>query len=267
MSLRLGLLRWVNEKCPQMKASNIESMSDGRHFLCLLRRYFPEIEIPQFKKNSTIVSRIETLKKVDHYCSKLDNSIKVDILKIANKESNMILNLLKFIKSILDKTPVKKQNIKEEIPTIMKEQKKECQKINEEIVIIPMKQKQTDDKEIQTSSFQELKPLQILQEKIKKILQSEIQSPHLELEILSLLERDKEVANLQLFYQVQASRVRGVRKQSKFTEFMSIHSSQFYNRVEQNLLDPDYSFDQNLASKKSVCEDSLFQVSDEKQNY
>ncbi|CAD8149477.1 unnamed protein product [Paramecium octaurelia] len=265
MSVRLGLLRWVNEKCPQMKASNIESMSDGRHFLCLLRRYFPEIEIPQFKKNSTVVSRLETLTQVAHYCSKLDNSMKVDILKIANKESNMILNLLKFIKSILDKTPIKKNIKKEEIPTIMKEQKNECQKISEEIVIIPFPKKQTMDQGIQTIPIQEEKPLQILQEKIKKILQSKLQSPHLELEILQLLEKDKDVFNLQLFYQVKASRAS--MKPSKITEFMSIHSSQFFNRVEQNLFDPEYSFDQNLASKKSVLEDSLFQVSDEKQNY
>ncbi|CAD8072554.1 unnamed protein product [Paramecium sonneborni] len=259
MSIRLELLRWVNEKCPQMKASNIESMSDGRHFLCLLRRYFPEIEIPQFKKNSSKVSRIETLTQVAHYCSKLDNSMKVDILKIANKESNMIINLLKFIKSILDKTPIKKQNLKEEISTIMKEQKKECSKIIEEVVTIPIKQKQTENKEVQTIPFQEVKPLQIFQEKIKNILQLKYKSPYLELEILQLLERDREVASLQQFYENM--------KPSKITEFLSIHSSQFYNRVEQNLLDPDYSFDQNFASKKSVCEDSLFQVSDEKQKY
>ncbi|CAD8174006.1 unnamed protein product [Paramecium pentaurelia] len=265
MNVRLGMVRWVNEKCPQMKVSNIESMSDGRHFLCLLRRYFPEIEVPQFKKNQTIVSRIETLTQVAHYCSKLDNSIKIDVLRIANKESNMILNLLKFIKSILDKTPIKIQNIKEEIPTIIKDQNKECQKIHEEIVIIPIPKKQTVDQEIQTIEIQEVKPLQVLQEKIKKILQSKLQYPYLELEILQLLEKDKEVANLQLYYQIKASRTS--MKPSKLTEFMSIHSSQFYNRVEQNLLEPEQFFDQNLASKKSVCDDSFFQVSDEKQQY
>lgn len=55
MTLRLELLRWVNEKCPSMKASNIESLSDGRHFLCLLRKYFPDIEVPEFKKSSSIL--------------------------------------------------------------------------------------------------------------------------------------------------------------------------------------------------------------------
>ncbi|CAK79718.1 unnamed protein product (macronuclear) [Paramecium tetraurelia] len=248
-----------------MKASNIESMSDGRHFLCLLRRYFPEIEVPQFKKNISIVSRIETLTLVARYCSKLDNSIKIDVLKIANKESHMILNLLKFIKSILDKTPIKKQNIKEEIPTIIKGYKQECQKINEEIVIIPNPKKQTVDQEIQTMAIQEVKPLQVLQEKIKKILQSKLQSPHLELEILQLLEKDKEVAILQLNYQMKASRAS--LNPSKLTEFMSIHSSQFYNGGEQNLLEPEQCFYQNQPSKKNINDDSLFQVSDEKQHY
>lgn len=38
-------------------------------------------------------------------------TFRFDLLKIANKESNMIINLIKFIKSILDKTPIRKSKI------------------------------------------------------------------------------------------------------------------------------------------------------------
>lgn len=47
-----------------MKASNIESLADGRHFLCLLKRYYPEIEVPEKRKTSTVVQRLENLSKV-----------------------------------------------------------------------------------------------------------------------------------------------------------------------------------------------------------
>lgn len=35
-------------------------------------------------------------------------TFRFDMLKIANKESNSIINLIKFIKSILDKTPIRR---------------------------------------------------------------------------------------------------------------------------------------------------------------
>ncbi|CAD8167013.1 unnamed protein product [Paramecium pentaurelia] len=263
MSLRLELLRWVNEKCPSMKASNIESLSDGRHFLCLLRKYFPEIEVPQFKKSSSIVQKMESLNLVMFYCQKLDASFKIDVLKIANKESTTILNLIKFLKSILDKTPIKISFIQEEFQTTLKVKEKDNHEICEEIVIPQVQQAQDD--ETQTPEIQEDQvPLHKFQFQLKRLMSFKLQHPFLELELLRLLEFDQEVADMIQHYQLAAQKR---SKNSKHTDYHSINSSQFYNRGEANLLDVDYSFDQQYASKRSMEFDNLFQMSDEKFNF
>ncbi|CAK79494.1 unnamed protein product (macronuclear) [Paramecium tetraurelia] len=256
------MLRWVNEKCPSMRAINIESLSDGRHFLCLLRKYFPEIQVPQFKKNSSIVQRMESLNLVMVYCQKLDASFKLDMLKIANKESITILNMLKFLKSILDKTPIKFSFIQEEFQTTLKVKEKDNRQICEEIVIPKVQQAQDD--ETQTPEIQEdLIPLQKFQTQLKRLMSFKLQHPYLELELLRLLENDQEVADMIQHYQLA---VQKRSKNSKYTDYHSINSSQFYYRGEPNLLDVDYSFDQQYASKRSMEFDNLFQVSDEKFN-
>ncbi|CAD8176669.1 unnamed protein product [Paramecium octaurelia] len=262
MSLRLDLLRWVNEKCPSMKASNIESLSDGRHFLCLLRKYFPEIEVPQFKKSSSIAQRMESLNLVMVYCQKLDASFKLNMLKIANKESITILNMLKFLKSILDKTPAKISFIQEEFQTTLKVKEKDNCQICEEIVIPKVQQAQDD--ETQTPEIQEdLIPLQKFQAQLKRLMSFKLQHPFLELELLRLLENDYEVAEMIQYYQLA---VQKRSKNSKHTDYHSIHSSQFHYKGEPNILDVDYSFDQQYASKRRMEFGNLFQVSDEKFN-
>ncbi|CAK74790.1 unnamed protein product (macronuclear) [Paramecium tetraurelia] len=262
MSLRLELLRWVNEKCPSMKASNIESLSDGRHFLCLLRKYFPDIEVPQFKKSSSIVQRMESLNLVALYCQKLDASFKIDVLKIANKEATTILNMLKFLKSILDKTPIKNSIIQEEFQTISKVLEKDNRKICEEVPA-PQAQ-QTQDDETQTPEIKEdLSSLHQFQFQLKRLMSLKLQHPFLELELLRMLDFDQEVADMLQHYQLA---IQKRSKNSKHTDYHSIHSSQFYYRGEANLLDVDYSFDQQQASKRSTEFDNLFQVSDEKFN-
>ncbi|CAD8075542.1 unnamed protein product [Paramecium sonneborni] len=246
MSIRLELLRWVNEKCPSMKATNIESLSDGRHFLCLLRKYFPEIEIPQIKKCSSIIQKIDSLKLVVFYCQKLDASFKIDVLKIANKESTSILNLLKFLKSILDKTPIKNTCIQEECQTIFKKKEKDSHQICEEILVPQVLQ--VKDDETQTSEIKEdLIPLHVFQIQVKKLMLRKLKHPYFEQELLGLLDIDQEVADMMQYYK---SATQKKSKNSKHTEYYSIHSSKFYQRGEPNLIDVDYSFDQQQASKR-----------------
>lgn len=49
------MIKWVNSKCPEGKIQSLEQLSDGRHFLLMLKSIYSQVRVDHLCPGNTLL--------------------------------------------------------------------------------------------------------------------------------------------------------------------------------------------------------------------